>query len=213
MSEPTHRPAPLQNRVWPTGEVAAHPARGLFTGNRGILPFTDGRLGTARWKHPHWILCTLTHPRGRYHGPMPARAWTPLFFLDEAVGLAAGHRPCAYCRPEAYRAYTAAWARAQGGWPGHKSADRALHHARVRRDRSQIRHEAALASLPSGAMILWQDQPTLVQADHLRRWTPTGYGSALDRPATGTVTVLTPRPSLACLTRGFAPELHPSHAD
>jgi len=34
---------PLQNRVLPTGEITAHPARGLFTGNRGILELTDGR--------------------------------------------------------------------------------------------------------------------------------------------------------------------------
>ena len=31
--------------------------------------------------------------------------WTPLFFLDDAVALAAGHRPCGECRYTAYRAY------------------------------------------------------------------------------------------------------------
>ena len=28
---------PLQNRVTPAGEIIATPARGLFTGNRGII--------------------------------------------------------------------------------------------------------------------------------------------------------------------------------
>ena len=83
-------PSPLQNRVFPTGEIVADPARGMFTGNRGILPFTDGRLGTSRWKHQHWIICTLTHPKGRYHGPMPARGWTPLFLSASAVVMSLG---------------------------------------------------------------------------------------------------------------------------
>ena len=29
---------------------------------------------------------------------MPPGRWTALFFLDEATALAAGHRPCGYCR-------------------------------------------------------------------------------------------------------------------
>ena len=31
--------------------------------------------------------------------------WTALFFHDEAVALAAGHRPCALCRRAAYQRY------------------------------------------------------------------------------------------------------------
>ena len=52
---------PLQNRVTPTGEIIADPARGtLMGGNRGIL-HDDAyrRLGSARWQHPHWICCRL----------------------------------------------------------------------------------------------------------------------------------------------------------
>ena len=73
-------PSPLQNRLLPTGEIVSAPFRGCFTGNRGILTFDQhGYLGTARWKHQHWIICDLSHPRGRYHGPQPERGWTPLF--------------------------------------------------------------------------------------------------------------------------------------
>lgn len=37
---------------------------------------------------------------------------TQLFFLDEATGLAAGHRPCGECRSHAYRAFKSAWSSA-----------------------------------------------------------------------------------------------------
>ena len=36
--------------------------------------------------------------------------YTRLFFLDEPTTLAAGHRPCAYCRRSAYLAFRDAWA-------------------------------------------------------------------------------------------------------
>jgi hypothetical protein len=99
---------PLQNRVLPTGEMVAHPARGTLTGIRGILHGAGRTLGRARWRHPHWIVCALDHPRGLTRVPMTPGTWTELFFLDEAVALAAGHRPCAYCRRGAWRAFGAA---------------------------------------------------------------------------------------------------------
>ena len=203
---------PLQNRALPTGDFVADPARGLFTGNRGILGFdTDGRLGPRRWTHPHWIICTLTHPRGRYHGPQPARGWTPLFFLDEAVALAAGHRPCAYCRPAAYAAWKAAWAKAHGP-AGHDAMDRALHAARVTRDRRQLRHEAPAPGLPEGSFVSWEGQAHLVTATGMRPFSPRGYGPPLPQPG-APVTVLTPTPTVAVLRAGYAPALHDSAAD
>jgi hypothetical protein len=46
---------------------------------------------------------------------MGGRSWTELFFLDEAVALAAGHRPCFFCRRVAAEAFRAAWGKAKGG--------------------------------------------------------------------------------------------------
>ncbi|GHE93493.1 hypothetical protein GCM10016455_12090 [Aliiroseovarius zhejiangensis] len=198
---------PLQNRVLPTGEIVADPARGMFTGNRGNLPFKDGRLGTSRWKHHHWIICDLTHPKGRYHGPMPARAWTPLFFLDEAVGLAAGHRPCAYCRPDAYRAFKSAWNEARHSTDYHNEIDRALHQSRVDRTRAQIRYTANGASLPDGSFILYNGTPHLVLESHILPFLKDGYGLKLRRP-TGPQTVLTPAPIIDVLHAGYTPVLH-----
>ena len=52
---------PLQNRVQATGDIIAHPARGMFMGNRGILHDTNQRLGTACWRHKAWVTCVLRH--------------------------------------------------------------------------------------------------------------------------------------------------------
>ncbi|MDB5560081.1 MAG: hypothetical protein JWQ36_3015, partial [Enterovirga sp.] len=111
---------PRQNRVLPTGEIVALPFRGAFMGNRGILHDEAGRLGRARWRHPHWIICRLAF-KGRRRAIMAPRRYTELFFPDEAVALAAGHRPCAECRRDAFGAYRSALARAEGG-PAHSAA-------------------------------------------------------------------------------------------
>jgi hypothetical protein len=92
---------PLRNRVRPDGQIIGTAARGLFTGNRGILHTHDKVMGPALWKHRGWICCTLDW-KGRRRDLMTGRKWTELFFLDEAVAMAAGHRPCAYCRRAAY---------------------------------------------------------------------------------------------------------------
>ena len=197
-----------QNRVLPTGEIIADSARGTLTGNRGILHDDHLRLGLRRWTHPHWISCTLSWKDVR-RTPMTPGTWTELFFLDEAVAMAAGHRPCALCRRPAFGAFQAAW-RDGTGLPANAPAiDRALHAARVTRDRRQVRHVAAMATLPDGTFILWQDRPHLVQPDHLRPYTPAAYDAPLPRPDT-TVTVLTPAPMVAVLNAGYAPLVHPS---
>ena len=41
---------PLQNRVTPTGEIVAVPARGLLMGNRGCLHGQGRTLGATRWR-------------------------------------------------------------------------------------------------------------------------------------------------------------------
>ncbi len=201
----------LQNRVLPTGEIVAHPARGTLTGNRGILHDAQGRLGVSRWRHQNWICCTLTHPSGRYHGPMPDRGWTALFFLDEAVALAAGHRPCAECRRADYTRFRTAWERAHGPVANAAAMDRALHRARVTRTRHQVRHNAPSDDLPTGTVIVQDGHPFLVSRSRIFRFSPDAYTSKQKRP-TGKVTVLTPAPLLAVFRHGYTPMIHPSAA-
>ena len=198
---------PRLNRVRPDGTFARDAGRGMFTGNRGILHGADGEMGAARWRHKRWICCALDHPTGRYHGPVPTRGWTALFFLDEAVALAAGHRPCFECRRTAARAYRAAYETAFGAVASVDVIDAALHAARATRQ-GQITHVARAETLPDGTFVD-QGGPALVLGAHLRRVTPAGYAPPLPRP-TGPVTVLTPAPSVAALGHGYLPVLHPS---
>jgi hypothetical protein len=104
----------LQNRVIPLGEIVAISQRGMFTGNRGIIhdPVTKTLL-SRRWTTKTWLVCSCEY-RGRRRSVMAGRSWTELFFLDEAVALSAGHRPCFVCRREAAKLFRAAWAAAKG---------------------------------------------------------------------------------------------------
>jgi hypothetical protein len=200
---------PLQNRVTPAGEIVAVGARGLFTGNRGCLHREDRTLGTSRWRSKLWITCTLDW-RGRRRDVMPPGRWTALFFLDEATSLAAGHRPCAYCRRSDYLTYVEGWQRATGSpRPRAYEMDAVLHRQRVEPyTRRKVTYAARPADLPDGAMVDL-DGPALWWRGRLLRWTFEGYGPAVDTPG-GAVRVLTPAASVAVLAAGYRPVVHPS---
>lgn len=200
---------PLQNRVCPTGEIVADPSRaGLFMGNRGILHDEDRTLRTARWRHVHWVTCRLSF-KGRRRAIMAPGAYTELFFLDEAVALAAGHRPCAQCRYDDHHAFRAAFEAAHGPVASAAHLDRRLHAARVTRTRRQMTHEAAMDTLPDGTFVGLEDGSWLVRGNVLLRYTPAGYSGRRARP-TGAVTVLTPAPTVGALRAGYRPCLHES---
>jgi hypothetical protein len=206
---------PLQNRVTPFGEIVSAAARGLLMGNRGILHNDDRRLGSARWQHPHWVTCRLEF-RGRRQEVMRPGAYTQLFFLDEAVALAAGHRPCAHCRRAAYEAFVSAWMKASGGANRPRAAelDWQLHRERVEaQTRRQISYPATIDELPDGTFVTLPGKPAapyLVLGEQLLPWTAEGYRAARERPSGLEVTVLTPRPTVAALAAGYRPQLHPS---
>lgn len=197
---------PLQNRVLPTGEIIATPVRGTMTGNRGILHGSNRTLGASRWTHKAWICCVLDW-HGRRREVMTGRNWTELFFLDEAVALAAGHRPCGYCRRKDYQLFQNAWQIAQGPKQRAPQMDAALHKARVRRDRSQVTFRAELDRLPPGTFVELDGQPCLIWETQLWPYHPGGYGTAMPIPQTPRVTVLTPAPMVAVLTAGYRPKV------
>jgi hypothetical protein len=201
---------PRQNRVTPTGEIIRHAARGLFMGNRGCLHDANGALGRSRWKSTLWIICQLEF-KGRRRPLMSPGQYTELFFLDEAVALAAGHRPCGECRRDEYRKFIAGWAAGNGTpEPDRKTMDAALHAARVDpRTKTQIAHRAPCASLPDGTFIRHGDRqfPHLVLGDRLIPFEDYTYGGAVGRPD-GPVDVLTPAPTIGVLCGGYFPVLH-----
>ncbi|PKP74474.1 MAG: hypothetical protein CVT84_08100 [Alphaproteobacteria bacterium HGW-Alphaproteobacteria-6] len=196
------------NRVTPEGQIVADPGRGLFMGNRGILHDAEGRI-LAPFRHRNWVCC-VTAFKGRRREIMAPGRYTELFFLDEAVALAAGHRPCGECRRADYAAFRSAWAAANGtDLPTPRAMDRALHAARVTpRQRGQRRHEADLAALPDGTFIAGDAAPLMVLGARLLPWTPAGYGAPCPRPTGGRVAVLTPAPTVAVLRAGYRPVLH-----
>jgi hypothetical protein len=202
------RPSPLQNRVAPTGEICPHPARGTLMGNRGILHDDRHQLGPARWKHQAWVTCTLSF-KGRRRELMAPGNYTELFFTDEAVALAAGHRPCAECRRADFERFRSAFEAAHPELERPVRApvmDRLLHKARVSRSREQVTFLAAPDGLPDGVFFR-------VGADFLVRWQGRiwawdfeGY-SRFSGGVPEQVEVLTPEPSVRVIEAGYAPIL------
>ena len=140
-------------------------------------------------------------------------SYTELFFLDEATALAAGHRPCAYCRRTDFNAFKLAWLRGnqieQDGFVSINGIDRQLHRDRVDRQRRQVRYRASLQTLPFGAMIQTGGRVFLVRDNDLSGGTRRGYDTIVAK-LPGMVTVLTPRSTVAALTVGYRPTPHPS---
>ena len=201
--------SPLQNRVTPFGDVVAIAQRGLFIGNRGIIhdPATKTLLG-RRWTTKAWLVCLLEY-KGRHREVMGGRSWTELFFLDEAVALAAGHRPCFFCRRRDAEAFRAAWKNARGGKvPLAPEMDAVLHQERLERGRKRIHPiPGPVSELPDGAVIAAAGQAYTIAHGWPFRWTEQGYQAARQIPhADG---LLTPPSTLLAIGAGYRPALHP----
>ena len=199
---------PLQNRVTPTGEIIATPHRGMFTGNRGIIhdPATKTLL-RKRWSTPAWLTCTCEF-RGRRRDVMATRSWTELFFLDEATALAAGHRPCFYCRRDDANRFRAAWEKGNGV-TGLRvpEIDAVLHRERLDHGRKRL-HPLPADALPDGTMVEAGDQSFLIAQGRALPWSPAGYGEARAVPADAML--LTPPSTVRALQAGYEIVLHPS---
>lgn len=202
--------APRCNRMTPFGVPEAVAARGQFMGNRGNLRRADG---TQKFWHARGWVCCLTAFRGRRLDLDAPGRYTPLFFMDEAVALAAGHRPCGECRHASYMAFKSAWRRAfaiADAAPLSAAAmDRELHAARIRRGQ-QVTFRAPLGDLPTGTFVTRDaapDRPLLVRDGQLYPWSHAGYGAAEPLEAGAEVRILTPRPTVAVMRAGYRPHL------
>jgi hypothetical protein len=177
-----------RNRVTPFGTIEDLPERGALMGNRGIL------TGNRRWATKAWIACVLEFRGWRASDSK----YTPLFFLDEATSLAAGHRPCALCRRGDHHRFREAW-----GPTPLPDIDATLH-----AERTGPRPPIAASELAPLAMVAVDDRPFLVVDGGMRAWSMAGYGEVQDVPPT--VTLLTPPSLLAVLWRGYEPLVHES---
>ncbi|HEY0182956.1 MAG TPA: hypothetical protein VGC09_09135 [Rhodopila sp.] len=201
---------PLHNRVTPFGDIVAIPQRGMFTGNRGIIHDPASKtLLRKRWASKAWLICVCDY-QGRRREVMAGRSWTELFFLDEAVALAAGHRPCFRCRRGAAESFRAAWATAAGTpRPSAAAMDGVLHRERLARGRKLVHAvPAPVGELPSGTVVVASGAAYTIAAGHARRWTEQGYDPPeVVRHADG---LLTPPSTFMALTAGYQPVLHPA---
>ena len=193
---------PHRNRVDPSGQIVATPERGTLMGNRGVIHADDGTIVRA-WQVRRWIACRLEF-KDRHREILQPRRWTELFFLDEATAISAGHRPCAECRRPDYKRWQAAWAAAGLGETGADAMDLVMH-----ADRTGPRARRLVAALPDGAMVLDRGRPWLVHGGALVEWSFGGYGERR-RAGSEPLEVLTPAASVAVLSEGYEPQLHPS---
>jgi hypothetical protein len=201
---------PLQNRVTPEGDIIADPHRGLFTGNRGIIhdPATKTLLN-KRWSNPAWLTCVCEF-RGRRRVVMGGRSWTELFFLDEATGFAAGHRPCFFCRRDDANRFRTAWETGNGTGPLHApEIDAVLHRERLA-GRNKRLHPLPMSieKLPDGAMVKSEGESYLVMQGRALRWSMAGYREVAE-PIRDAM-LLTPPSTLRAFLAGYRPMLHPS---
>lgn len=199
---------PARNRVTPLGAIVATPVRGAWMGNRGVLH--EGREIVRNHRSSLWITCRLSFRDRRVPQWQPGR-YTPLFFLDEAVSFAAGHRPCGECRRADYIAFRAAWAEAHGvPQPSASQMNARLHQERLQ-PRSSVRrlHTMPWASLPDGVFVLIDRDPAVVVGDHLVTWQDAdyGYGASRPRPRRGSATVITPPATVGALRAGYPVQL------
>ncbi len=166
---------PLQNRVMPTSEIIATPHRGMFTGNRGIIHDPATKTLTRRWASQAWLTCVCEF-RGRRREVMGGRSWTELFFLDEATALAAGHRPCFFCRREDANRFRAAW---EGGNAVKnvlaREIDAVLHRERLDGGSKRL-HALTMPpeELPDGAMLQAGNESFVIVQGREMLWSPGG---------------------------------------
>ncbi|MFL6129724.1 MAG: hypothetical protein ACJ73E_11740 [Mycobacteriales bacterium] len=198
----------MRNRVTPLGDVVAIDLRGAWLGNRGQLH--EGTQIVRFHRSQLWIVCVLEHKDWRLPQWRPGH-FTVLFFHDEAVALAAGHRPCALCRRTDYEVYRDAWTSGLGGpRPSAKEMDHRLHGERLVRGTHRRRfHPSSWAAVPAGAFVRLDDGAALVRDDAVVPWTTTGYAAPRRRPRTGRVDLVTPPATVAALAAGYRPQVDP----
>jgi hypothetical protein len=216
---------PLQNRVDPFGAIHAVPERGLFTGNRGIIHDPETKtLLKKRWALQAWIICVCQfrtvrrEPMGRNrqsNDQLGGKAgWTELFFLDEVTALAAGHRPCFFCRRERATDFVTRFGEAFGvAEPRAPMVDKRLHKERLASGGQPPGVKAEeLDGLPDGSVVASGSTAYAIRAGNALEWSFGGYAAptAFDRLAGQSLRLVTPATSVSVLRHGFAPVWHPS---
>ncbi len=189
-------------------------------GNRGgKFHREDQTLGKRRWASTHWICCDL-HWKDQHHEPM-GKGYTSLFFLDEVTALAAGHRPCFFCRRKDAKKFL--------GDRKVKEFDQQLHverlatgpHPSLRATfplrgkgenyilppQGEGAQRADEGSWPQGTMLEIDSEFFALKNNRLLLWSFSGYTKSI---ALTEGKVLTPPSIIAILQSGYEPRWHES---
>ena len=170
------------------------PERGTMMGNRGGKFHRDDKtLGKRRWASTHWICCDLNW-KGQHHEPM-GQGYTSLFFLDEVTALAAGHRPCFFCRRKEAKAFL--------GGRKVDEFDRALHDERL-----ILLRYVEKDGMPNGVMVESGENFYAKRGSQFLHWTFAGYDHA--KSALDDFKILTAPSIIAILAEGYQPRWHSS---
>ncbi len=195
----------LQNRVDPFGRIIRTPARGSWTGNRGVLHDEHQEI-RRDFRLKAWLICNLEH-KGIQRVVMAPNRWTELFFLDEATAMAAGHRPCCECRRTDYQRFKRlAAVGSSEPLPKAGDVDARLHADRLDKAGGKRTFEADARTLPDGAFFKQNGAAWLLWRGCAHRWTPQGYVEHGPAPE-GVVRVLTPRLTVDALRAGYIPHV------
>lgn len=199
---------PYRNRVDPWGNIVAVEARGQWMGNRGIL-HNDRQQIVRLSAHKAWVLCRLDY-KGKRRTIMDPNGYTELFFFDEAVAYAAGHRPCAQCRNKDYKRFKQHWLAAnRPGIEGKveiQEIDRQLHAERYHKG-EKVTTAQPLNTLPTGTMFEFDGSAFLVFDGQIYRWHFQGYSFVDKLGFPERVTVLTPPSIVEAFRNGLTPTI------
>jgi len=190
---------PTRNRVSPLGDIIATPGRGagwataVVCTKAAALATSCATISTRRGS-------TVPCRFGAGGWPWNPTAIRPLFFLDEAVALSAGHRPCAECRHSAYREYRRLWAQTTVAqclmpriWNAQLHRERPGDHRAPGADCPMACRRVRLRTRPSSSVTdLWCGFETT-----------TSIGQA-GTPQCGDATVFTPPSTVEILRAGYA---------
>jgi hypothetical protein len=201
----------LQNRVDPFGNLIRTPARGAWTGTRGVI-HNDMQEITRPYKLKAWLTCKLEF-KGRKRKVMSPERYTELFFLDEATAFAAGHRPCCECRRDDFDKFKSLWLAGNPEYNFDKKTsiqkiDDVLHGERINKHKSKVTFEENFHNIPNGTFILYNENPFLVMNNQMFLWTPFGYAKEISLPKTNKLIILTPKSVVNTFNAGYSPQIH-----
>lgn len=202
---------PLQNRIDPFGTIQANPSRGLFMGNRGgkIHDPQTKTLLKRRFASKQWIICVCVYRD--WNREVMGQGYTELFFADEVTALAAGHRPCAFCRRADFKRYCAAVA-PDSPKPLRAGAIDLILHAERLGPRPCLKDIGMPEAWPDGTMVALGSEALAKRGTTALPWSFYGYGDPRrwnDIVSAGSV-LLTPLTSITALQNGYSPVWHPS---